>query len=129
MDYLKPNNSMYTTIVDDELYYESYEDYLCDEWLESIEVNTDVLDNELYEITSSYYDEFEKDYIEYLIKNEPKEDDIMDLEQMFKNRGEGKCPFCRNDISENEFRDELSLKEFKISGLCQKCQDSFFGGE
>lgn len=27
-----------------------------------------------------------------------------------------------------EFRDELSKKEYRISGLCQKCQDSFFGG-
>jgi hypothetical protein len=27
------------------------------------------------------------------------------------------------------FRDECSRKEFKISGLCQKCQDSVFGGE
>lgn len=27
----------------------------------------------------------------------------------------------------NTFRDELSRKEFAISGLCQKCQDSVFG--
>ena len=26
------------------------------------------------------------------------------------------------------FRDALSRKEFTISGLCQKCQDAFFGG-
>jgi len=26
-----------------------------------------------------------------------------------------------------EFRDELSAKEFSISGLCQKCQDKVFG--
>lgn len=25
------------------------------------------------------------------------------------------------------FRDDLSVKEFGISGLCQKCQDSVFG--
>ena len=25
------------------------------------------------------------------------------------------------------FKDELSKKEFGISGLCQECQDSFFG--
>ena len=25
------------------------------------------------------------------------------------------------------FRDELSAKEFTISGLCQKCQDKIFG--
>lgn len=26
-----------------------------------------------------------------------------------------------------EFRDEVSRKEFTISGLCQKCQDGVFG--
>jgi len=28
-----------------------------------------------------------------------------------------------------EFRDELSRREYTISGLCQKCQDSIFGKE
>ena len=28
----------------------------------------------------------------------------------------------------NDFRDDLSRKEYSISGLCQDCQDSFFGG-
>lgn len=28
----------------------------------------------------------------------------------------------------DKFRDALSEKEFGISGLCQKCQDSVFGG-
>lgn len=27
------------------------------------------------------------------------------------------------------FRDELSQKEYRISGLCQACQDSIFGVE
>ncbi len=26
-----------------------------------------------------------------------------------------------------EFRDECSKREYRISGLCQKCQDAFFG--
>jgi len=26
-----------------------------------------------------------------------------------------------------EFRDEISRREFGISGLCQACQDKFFG--
>ncbi len=26
-----------------------------------------------------------------------------------------------------KFKDELSRKEFSISGMCQKCQDSIFG--
>lgn len=26
-----------------------------------------------------------------------------------------------------EFKDEVSRREYRISGLCQKCQDAFFG--
>jgi len=40
----------------------------------------------------------------------------------------GLCPFCEKKVEEKDFRDELSRKEFKISGLCQKCQDATFGG-
>ena len=40
---------------------------------------------------------------------------------------EGKCPFCQADIQEDDFKDELSKKEYSISGLCQKCQDEIFG--
>jgi hypothetical protein len=39
---------------------------------------------------------------------------------------QGKCPFCEKEIT--EFRDELSKKEWEISGLCQLCQDKTFGG-
>jgi len=39
----------------------------------------------------------------------------------------GNCPTCNEKVG--EFRDELSKKEFSISGMCQKCQDSVFGGE
>jgi len=39
----------------------------------------------------------------------------------------GKCPTCQQPIDATTFRDELSLREFKISGMCQKCQDSIFG--
>lgn len=37
----------------------------------------------------------------------------------------GLCPLCKK--TEFKFRDELSRKEFKISGLCQECQDELFG--
>ena len=37
------------------------------------------------------------------------------------------CPFCGESVSALDFRDALSAKEFKISGLCQKCQDDTFG--
>ena len=39
----------------------------------------------------------------------------------------GICPFCQRRIVKNKFRDMESLKEYKISGLCQKCQDEMFG--
>lgn len=36
------------------------------------------------------------------------------------------CPMCRNPIG--EFRDDLSIREYEISGMCQECQDIAFGG-
>ncbi len=36
-----------------------------------------------------------------------------------------KCMSCTGDAT--KFTDELSKREYKISGLCQKCQDSAFG--
>jgi hypothetical protein len=39
------------------------------------------------------------------------------------------CPFCSMPVNDEDFRDELSRKESRISGLCQKCQDDFFGKE
>lgn len=50
----------------------------------------------------------------------------MNLEQMLQNKEAGKCPFCGKDMSNPSFRDELSKKEYEISGLCQDCQDDFF---
>ena len=38
----------------------------------------------------------------------------------------GLCPFCGKKVNPAEFKDELSLREFGISGLCQECQDKFF---
>ena len=38
------------------------------------------------------------------------------------------CVFCNKEINPvTEFRDELSRKEFTISGICQACQDKTFG--
>lgn len=39
---------------------------------------------------------------------------------------QGKCPFCKKVVVQADFKDELSRKEHKISGLCQKCQDEMF---
>ena len=37
------------------------------------------------------------------------------------------CVWCCGVIS--QLRDELSFKEWKISGLCQECQDKVFKDE
>ncbi len=42
-------------------------------------------------------------------------------------RNAGLCPFCNEKVERKDFRDDLSWKEFGISGLCQKCQDKTFG--
>jgi len=42
---------------------------------------------------------------------------------------QNKCPLCAEDIDITSFKDELSLKEFHISGMCQRCQDKVFGEE
>lgn len=36
------------------------------------------------------------------------------------------CPYCGHEVDLSSFKDDLSIKEFKISGLCQNCQDYLF---
>jgi RNase P subunit RPR2 len=39
----------------------------------------------------------------------------------------GLCPWCEKPIHpEKDFRDEKSREEYRISGLCQTCQDEVF---
>jgi len=38
-----------------------------------------------------------------------------------------RCSWCGGVVE--GFRDRLSCKEFRISGLCQPCQDKMFGKE
>jgi len=38
-----------------------------------------------------------------------------------------KCVTCPNDIRDKDFTDDLSKKEYGISGMCQDCQNSVFG--
>jgi len=42
---------------------------------------------------------------------------------------ENKCPMCAEPINYDSFKDALSRREYAISGMCQKCQDDFFGGD
>ena len=38
------------------------------------------------------------------------------------------CVFCKKPIDpDKDFRNEISRKEFTISGICQICQDETFG--
>ena len=45
-----------------------------------------------------------------------------EINKIKKNR---ECAFC--PYPNFKFRDELSRKEYKISALCQHCQDEMFG--
>jgi len=38
----------------------------------------------------------------------------------------GVCPFCNLPVKVEDFQNDISRKEFRISGICQKCQDGFF---
>ena len=45
-----------------------------------------------------------------------------------KTISEGYCVSCdAKDIKATSFTDDLSRKEYAISGLCQSCQDDVFG--
>ena len=44
-----------------------------------------------------------------------------------ENAKAGKCAWCGSDkVKPEDFKDEISKKEFQISGFCQKCQDETF---
>ena len=45
--------------------------------------------------------------------------------QAGKRLDRGECPRCGKVAK--EFRDEVSVREYGISGLCQPCQDYVFG--
>ncbi len=51
----------------------------------------------------------------------------MGFEKQVQLTKENKCPSCAKEVDKNEFRDDISLKEYSISGFCQKCQDSIWG--
>jgi len=40
---------------------------------------------------------------------------------------QGKCTECGAQRDDVPFRDEKSRREAEISGMCQPCQDNFFG--
>jgi hypothetical protein len=38
-----------------------------------------------------------------------------------------RCPFCQQKINLCDFRDRLSLQEYRVSGRCMACQDKLYG--
>ena len=68
---------------------------------------------------------------------EDKSDEIKNLMAALNPSGQSKeelaggafCAICGLPISMDDFRDELSRREYGISRMCQLCQDSVFGGE
>ncbi len=59
--------------------------------------------------------------------------DAVTSELMGKDRrttiGNGGCMTCDKayNLTAEDFRDALSIREYQISGMCQECQDSVFG--
>ena len=37
------------------------------------------------------------------------------------------CVFCHKPVEIKDFRNEISTREYRISGICKKCQDDVFG--
>lgn len=53
--------------------------------------------------------------------------DILTNGQHSKNISQGICNYCKKEFNvDTEFKDEVSRREYKISGFCQKCQDDIF---
>lgn len=51
---------------------------------------------------------------------------VQQFNKMKAMKAEGKCPMCGKEVKTSEFKNDISLKEFKQSGLCQVCQNKFF---
>jgi hypothetical protein len=50
------------------------------------------------------------------------------FDEEIDNVDKGLCSICGSDkVKYDDFKDSLSWKEFKISGMCQRCQDETFG--
>ncbi|MEM3192824.1 MAG: hypothetical protein QW292_12240 [Candidatus Parvarchaeota archaeon] len=50
---------------------------------------------------------------------------IVDKKTLEEREKAGVCRFCGKSIT--KFRDEASEREYRLSGLCQECQDKMFG--
>ena len=51
---------------------------------------------------------------------------VMGFGKQIKLVEERQCPICKKPTKESDFKDSLSRVEYRISGLCQTCQDEVF---
>jgi hypothetical protein len=53
-----------------------------------------------------------------------------EMKEMHEARAKGLCPHCKcEEPAKKGFKDELSEKDFRITGLCQECQDDIYADE
>lgn len=64
---------------------------------------------------------------EELIKHAAEVLNMPQLLDMLNAVHDNRCPFCKQVIFKDDFRDERARREFQVSSLCQKCQDEVFG--
>ena len=74
----------------------------------------------------------------YIPKPDPNKPAFAIFPEALENIQYGRCPTCKkivnmgdtfgkDDSMSSPFRDDLSRKEYSISGMCQDCQDKVFG--
>lgn len=77
----------------------------------------------------------------YLEKPDPEKPAFQIFPKALEHIQYGRCPCCKKIVNTGQafnekldpehlsspFRDDLSRKEYSISGLCQDCQDEVFG--
>ena len=68
----------------------------------------------IYNFDGSYQYQLPTDYAEQVRTN------VQDSKKLWK------CGWCDKNISQSDFTDELSWKEYQLSALCQECQDGEF---
>jgi len=61
-----------------------------------------------------------------LTKPNPNKPVFMLYPKMLERINKGLCTECEQPMKEEDYKDELSKREYSISGMCQKCPDSFF---
>ena len=61
------------------------------------------------------------------MKEQKPIDIVPSFKAMRRAQAEGLCPTCGK--RPQGFKDEVSRREYKISGMCQACQNAFFDAD